>query len=208
MSSQKQTEANRLNARKSTGPRSVEGKAASSMNALKSGIDAQSQIIRGEIAANLQALTAEYYDRFHPTTPEQRMLVDLLVDSEWLLRRFRIVEAQLWEQTARYVVDQAHDEANKDIVLGIAASADSNAFIRLQRRIDVTQRNYRTALQDLTNLQAETPEPATDPAPQPDPPAPSNQPVATEIGFVPQPGPPTPSEPSRAPLAERRSTPT
>jgi hypothetical protein len=202
MSSQKQTEANRLNARKSTGPRSVEGKAASSMNALKSGIDAQSQIIRGENAANLQALTAEYYDRFHPTTPEQRMLVDLLVDSEWLLRRFRIVEAQLWEQTARYVVDEAKDETNKDVVLGIAASSDSNSFIRLQRRIDVTQRNYRTALQDLTHLQAESPEPVPDPAPQPDPPAPSNQPVANENGFVPQPVPPIPADPSRAPLAD------
>ena len=48
MASQKQTEANRLNAQKSTGPRSVEGKAASRMNALKSGIDARSNFIRGE----------------------------------------------------------------------------------------------------------------------------------------------------------------
>ena len=50
MASQKQTEANRLNAQKSTGPRSPEGKAASSMNALKSGIDAKSQIIRAASA--------------------------------------------------------------------------------------------------------------------------------------------------------------
>jgi hypothetical protein len=34
MATDKQTEANRLNAQKSTGPRSVEGKAASSPNAL------------------------------------------------------------------------------------------------------------------------------------------------------------------------------
>jgi hypothetical protein len=54
MASQKQTEANRLNAQKSTGPRGApsgpEGKAASSMNALKSGIDAKSQIIRAASA--------------------------------------------------------------------------------------------------------------------------------------------------------------
>ena len=48
MSSLRQIEANRLNSQKSTGPRSAEGKAAASMNALKSGIDAQSNIIRGE----------------------------------------------------------------------------------------------------------------------------------------------------------------
>jgi len=57
MASQKQTEANRLNAQKSTGPRGApsgpEGKAASSMNALKSGIDAKSQIILGGLGSAL-----------------------------------------------------------------------------------------------------------------------------------------------------------
>jgi hypothetical protein len=68
------------------------------MNALKTGIDANSLIIQHESAGRLEALADEYHDRFHPTTPEQRMLVDTLVDSEWLLRRFRRVEAQLWQQ--------------------------------------------------------------------------------------------------------------
>ena len=97
MASQKQIEANRLNSQKSTGPRSAEGKAASRMNALKSGIDAKSQIIRGEKTVNLEILVTEYYDRYQPATPEQRMLVDTLIDAEWLLRRFRLCEAQLWE---------------------------------------------------------------------------------------------------------------
>src|ERR1035438_4259361 len=98
MASQKQLAANRLNAKKSTGPRSPQGKARSSMNALKTGIDAGTHIIQHESPSRLEALADEYYDRFHPTTPEQRMLVDTLVDSEWLLRRFRRVEAQLWQQ--------------------------------------------------------------------------------------------------------------
>jgi hypothetical protein len=52
-----QIEANRRNAQHSTGPRTAEGKAASSMNALKTGIDAQSSVIPGEDAAALVALT-------------------------------------------------------------------------------------------------------------------------------------------------------
>lgn len=40
MASIRQIEANRLNAKKSTGPRTAEGKSRSRMNALKSGIDA------------------------------------------------------------------------------------------------------------------------------------------------------------------------
>ena len=52
MPTQAQLNANRLNAQKSTGPTSPEGKAASSLNALKSGIDAWSHIIPGEDTAD------------------------------------------------------------------------------------------------------------------------------------------------------------
>ena len=136
MASQKQLLANRLNAQKSTGPRSVEGKARSSMNALQTGIDAQSQLIRGEDPAALEELTAEYQDRFRPTTPEHRMLVDTLIDCEWLLRRLRAVETQLWEDATHIF----------DISLGRAYSKKCDEFTRLQRRIDSTQRHYHTAL--------------------------------------------------------------
>jgi hypothetical protein len=175
MPSRKQIEANRLNARKSTGPRSPQGKARSSMNALKSGIDAQSQIIRGETPAALDALRADYYDRFHPTAPEQRMLVDTLIDNEWLLRRFRIIEAQLWEYWARDNMDATQ--------LAYAFRKGQDEFARLQRRIDSTQRNYRHALHELERLQAE--EAAVDPQPEPLLTR-TNNPAKPENGFVPQ----------------------
>jgi hypothetical protein len=181
MASQKQTGANRLNARQSTGPRSVEGKAASRMNALKSGIDAKSQIIRGENLANLEALKAEYYERFRPTAPEQRMLIDVLIDAEWLLRRFRVVEAQVWEEGSLSTW-----RLNDEIALGQSCHRNGNEFARLQRRIDTAHRNYRNALQELQRLQAED---DLQPTPQPDPPTPRNQPVTTPNGFVPQPAP-------------------
>jgi hypothetical protein len=168
MPSQKQLEANRLNATKSTGPRSPQGKARSSMNALKSGIDAKSQIIRGENAANLETLVADYYHRFHPTTPEQRMLVDTLIDAEWLLRRFRAVEAQLWERESLEAF-----RPKDEVILAQAYWNSTDRFARLQRRIDTAHKNYRTALQDLQRLQAEAAalpvDPDPDPAPQPGP---------------------------------------
>ena len=51
MSSLKQTEANRLNAQKSTGPRTTAGRAVSRFNALKSGIDAEAEVIPGKFLA-------------------------------------------------------------------------------------------------------------------------------------------------------------
>jgi hypothetical protein len=200
MATKKQIEANRLNARKSTGPRSSEGKARSSMNALKSGIDAKSQIIRGEKAANLETLKTEYHDRFHPTTPEQRMLVDTLIDAEWLLRRFRVCEAQLWEQGAGFSM-----MPSQQIEVAQAFRENTDFFARLQSRIDRAHRNYRDALQDLRRLQAEEdrdpdPEPASATHPNH-----RNQTAKPADGFVPQPTTECPFEspPVRAPSAPK-----
>ena len=70
------------------------------MNALKSGIDAKSEIIRREDITALQALTDEYLARFQPATPEQRLYVDTLIRGDWQLRRLAKTDAQLWESTA------------------------------------------------------------------------------------------------------------
>ena len=209
MSTIRQIEANRLNAKKCTGPRSAEGKARSSMNALKSGIDANSRIIRGEKAEDLTTLAAEYHTRWIPTTPEQRMLVDTLVFNEWLQRRMATVEAQLWQDNK---ADYSFEES---IWAGQAFGRGSRDFERLQRRLNAIQRNYRTALQDLRRLQteeaaesqaAEQAEQATQPDPlsvspaPPTPPTPDpqqNQPPAPQIGFVPQPIPQPPAGPPR-----------
>ena len=197
-----QIQANRRNSQNSTGPRSAEGKAVSSMNALKSGIDAKASVIRGEKAANLETLKSEYYDRFHPTTPEQRMLLDILIDSEWLLRRFRAAEAELWDAGSEPVL--------RDVVkhpLGVSLQRGCVTFTRLQRRIDTAQRNYRTALQDLKRLQAEpAPEPAPalspEPAPQSQTPIPQNQPLTSKIGFVPHAAPVGPNPPIDSPVPD------
>jgi hypothetical protein len=191
MATQKQIEANRRNSRKSTGPRSAEGRAASSQNALKSGIYANSHIIRGENAEDLDALKAEYYGCYHPTTPAERMLVDTLIDSEWLLRRHRALEANLWEESAsrRHYPKEGFDLAE-------AYRLCITQLDSLQRRINAAQRNYRNALKDLERLQAASPSPEPLPPeqsePQPD------QPFTTPIGFV-------PSTPVETPLQASQS---
>src|SRR5947209_19858951 len=96
MSSQRQIEANRRNAQKSTGPTSYAGKAASSMNALKTGIHAKALLFPSEKLADLELLIVEYYQSHNPTTPEARSIVDDLIYGEWLKRRLRAAETQLW----------------------------------------------------------------------------------------------------------------
>ena len=101
MSTLRQIEANRRNAQKSTGPTSVTGKAVSSMNALKSGIHAKSLVLPSEKLADLEQLIDDYYDRHNPTSPEARLYLDDLIHCEWLIRRFRTAETQIWQYQAQ-----------------------------------------------------------------------------------------------------------
>ena len=96
MSSQAQIDANRSNAKKSTGPTSPEGKAVCSQNALKSGIYAFSHVIRGEDPDELDALKAAFLQHHQPADPTQLALVDTLIATEWTQRRLRRIEAELW----------------------------------------------------------------------------------------------------------------
>jgi hypothetical protein len=95
MSSAAQIDANRANAQLSTGPRSVEGKAASSRNALKLGIHARSLIIAGEDPEALAQLSASYYREFNPSSEIEAELVEVIIRSTWLGRRLAIIEAQI-----------------------------------------------------------------------------------------------------------------
>jgi len=184
MSTLRQIEANRRNSQKSTGPTSVTGKAASSMNALKSGIHAKSLVLPSEKLADLEQLMEDYYQRHQPDSPEARLYLDEVIHCEWLLRRYRTAETQMWQYQAQnsYADEQRYP-------LGKSATGHSTPFSTLQYRVDATRRAYHRAFTALKELKAEA---ASAPAPLVDSPAPANpdpQTTSPQIGFV----PPTPS---------------
>ena len=148
MSTPRQIEANRLNAQKSTGPRSPEGKAASRFNALKTGIHAQSLVIPGEDPEELQTLADGYHAQFPPATALERFLVDSLIQAEWQLRRLHCIEAQVWQHQL------ANSESPETPSLGSVFDAGRAVFTLLQRRIDAAERSYFRALKELQRLQA------------------------------------------------------
>jgi len=196
MATLRQIEANRRNAQLSTGPRSVEGKAASRLNALKTGIDAKTNVIGGEDPAALEALAAEYFERWNPTTPEARALVDSLISNEWLLRRLRRAEADLWNYR---LLDLGGSDAENGHMLGKVTHYGGEIFTRLQRRLDSVERNYHRALKELQHLQSDSQEigfvsssadkAPSDPAPEPPEP---EVPVAI---MAPDPAQKSPTEP-------------
>ena len=178
MSTQRQIDANRLNALQSTGPRTAQGKAASSQNALKSGLDADSQFVIGESRQEFAELQDEYSARFLPHTPDERFLVDTLIRNEWLLRRLFRVESQLWE----YHTMRA--SRSEGVPLGEAFGTASDVFMRLHRRVSHAERSYKEALRDLQCLQTarqSAPAPINPPEPaEPDLPTVQPEPIIDE----------------------------
>jgi hypothetical protein len=154
MATIRQINANRLNAKKSTGPRTAEGKSRSCMNALKSGVDAYAETIPTEDPAALEALAAEYIQRFHPVTPDERHLVDTLIHTDWLRRRLARAEAQMWQWG---YLESA--QGRESLPLGCAFECIAERLSRLQRRLDSLDRSYRNALRELERLRAVEPDP-------------------------------------------------
>jgi hypothetical protein len=90
--------ANRANAQKSTGPRTVEGRTASSLNALKHGADAASVIIPGEDPAEYDRIVAEYHRDLQPQCALEELQVNIIIHSDWQRRRLQRIEANLYRQ--------------------------------------------------------------------------------------------------------------
>ncbi len=195
MASSSQITANRRNAQKSTGPRSPAGKAASRFNALKHGIDARAQCIPGESRAALDELAAEYHERFAPSTPEQRCLVDTLISCEWDLRRYRAAGAQLWQVATRKGITSGR-------ALPLAEGFDfcEHTFMRLQRAIDAAHRNYHRALKSLQELRSKeddsAPAPAASAPPEPPPAQPPQLAPGPKLASFRKPTPPLSTQPA------------
>jgi hypothetical protein len=147
MATLRQIDANRRNARKSTGPASLAGKAASSLNALKTGIHANSAVLPSEDPAAHDALVAQYYARLQPACPEERVYVDDIIQADWLLLRLRRTETEL-----NTYVHQTCSSPDPDYTVGQPAAYNPKVFSSLQWRVNATRKARREALAALREL--------------------------------------------------------
>ena len=100
MASEKQQEANRANAKRSTGPKTVAGKALSRMNAHKHGLTAETIVIGDEDPKAFDMLRAELEEEYNPRPGIESELVERLAVLMWRMRRIPIFEAALIEVAA------------------------------------------------------------------------------------------------------------
>jgi len=96
MASEAQVEANRVNARKSTGPKTSEGKAKVAQNAVKHGLLAEQVVIRGEDAGEFEFYREAMMGELAPVGEIESMLAERVVGLAWRLRRAERLQSEVF----------------------------------------------------------------------------------------------------------------
>ena len=112
MLSEKQLQANRQNALRSTGPRTAAGKAIASQNAIRHGLRAEHTVIPGEDAEQFNTFRQLMLDDLAPAGALEVMLADRIVAGFWKLHRAGRIETQMLDHLrqpllAKYKQQQA-----------------------------------------------------------------------------------------------------
>jgi hypothetical protein len=90
--------ANRANARKSTGPRTTQGKRRVARNALKHGLCAAWSCLPSECEPTFFTFVAEIEEDLRPRTATQKLIFDQIVNLMWRLRRLPESQSKIFEQ--------------------------------------------------------------------------------------------------------------
>jgi len=197
-SSPQQIAAARANGAKSHGPKTAEGKLASSRNALQHGLTARTVVLDNESPDEYQSDLHAYLDHFHPQGKPEIDLVHQLAAAQWRLVRYARIECGLLEHKMddeAAWLEEKYEDIPEHYRLAIAfesLSGANSALALLNRYQARLQREYQRLLKTLTDLQAarhaaeakisrksnlpNEPKPATAQPPQPPPPPPPPSP--------------------------------
>ena len=98
MTTARQAEANRRNAKRSTGPRTLTGKAVVALNGVKHGLLSRVSLVKGEREADLVDFGKRLRSQLAPAGELELLLVDRIVSTSWRLRRLVSVETILFDR--------------------------------------------------------------------------------------------------------------
>jgi hypothetical protein len=139
-----QIQANRANAQLSTGPRSDEGKRASSSNSTTSGLTSAKIFVRPDEQAEFDTFKSGLSAEFQPDGVTQCSLFDLILHAAWNLRRCYLLETHIQnEAISKGLADALLDDE-------LARKLD-----RIYRYRKMHESSHRRAMADLRKLQTE-----------------------------------------------------
>jgi hypothetical protein len=156
MATEKQIAANRLNAQKSTGPRTPEGRAAVRLNGVTHGLTAETLILKGESEDDFKALFESLEAEYQPETPTEETLVADLAMATWRRRRLYNMEAGCYNKRLKDLAKIADGEKLDDSCrLGMVADFARDTIAMIGRQEARLERTYYRALHELQRLRKE-----------------------------------------------------
>ena len=147
MATAAQIAANRANAQKSIGPRTIQGKTASSLNALKHGAAAASVILPGEDAAEYDRIVADYHSDLRPCGAIEEFQVNTIIRADWQRRRLERIENSLYRQLL------SEGETPDEIDVNVLRDSPTGKLLRrVWSQIASLERACQRALTELRRL--------------------------------------------------------
>jgi hypothetical protein len=151
MATDKQIEANRINALLSTGPRTPEGKAIVSRNAVRHDLLSRAFVLESECTQRFETLVDSFYSEYQPTTPTEAALVEDMATARWRLLRLTNLEVS--------AIDHAYSDGDSALsvpvrtMLAYRSAADSGRSLELMSRAEARlQIQFTNALDSLRRL--------------------------------------------------------
>ena len=160
MPSELKSETSRINGAKSHGPKTPEGKEASSRNSLKHGFTARNTyILECESADEYKNFLAEHIAIHQPATPPEKELVEQMAIARWRIRRFMASETVLIDCEVARNRDKVEKEfatldCHVHVAMAIRSLADESRALSLMSRYESRhQRAHDKAYTALRELQ-------------------------------------------------------
>src|SRR3982751_1591561 len=152
--------ANRANARRSTGPKTPEGKAKSSLNAVKTGLTGRTVLLPTEDAAQYKAHVKRFQEELQPVGALETAVVQSLADTQWRLNRIPSLESGLLalgrKRCAPDLFAEEKDPAVRAVLLDAHVfDTEPRALKNLPRQESRLRRQYAQLIQELERLRAE-----------------------------------------------------
>ncbi len=152
MTTEARVAANRANAQKSTGPRTAEGKAAVTQNAVKHGLRAQAVVLPGEDGDEYARYRGQMGEQLQPADVQEIELAERIVGLSWRLRRAgryhdAVFEALYDRQAVEMAAGapEAGERDTSDRVLGRMLLADFSGD-RVLERVQLYERRIENSL--------------------------------------------------------------
>ena len=161
MTTRAQMKANRKNAKKSTGPRTEQGKTRVAKNALKHGLLARDTVLPGEDPAEFDSQLSALEDDIQPANSLEFELVRQIADAQWRMRRLTRLEtgfiAAAVDDQRQHLEKRRPDELRPGydgeiLLLGSAMLDRTQAFVHLARYDGHLGRRFFRAVKQLADL--------------------------------------------------------